>query len=245
MGPNQLRVASSLTTITIVIIALVSPLSYPISYLLICFLGKRKKDRYDNSDLKDLIKFLWESGRNSTESHNNKSSEFVSNKIIEGVIDLRRVTTEEIMQNYENAVAIDINQRLTKSFINQLREDGYSRYPVYRENKHHVLGVLIVKKLIGLDRFDVSLNTLRNKLRRPLVVSPDKSLLELMIEFKKGNSHFALVTDQVEEVTKFLDSVKNEKEEDIDDLLLYSSAATIKGIVTLEDVMEKALGMYF
>lgn len=247
-GPNQLRISASLAPITIAIVIIQLPIAYPLSKLLEYLLGTPKKDRYSNDDLKNLVELLFVPNESSEELHSErKTSIGLSKKLITAALDIRSLNAGHVMQNYENAIAIDINQTLTESFIKKLREDGYSRYPVYKGNKHYVVGILLVKKLIGLDKFNITLNEIQSKLRAPLVISPNKPLTELFVEFRKGNSHIALVTDQIEEVRKHLIPLRGDKEVQVsamDELLLYSSTATIKGIVTLEDVMEAALGGY-
>jgi CBS domain containing-hemolysin-like protein len=247
IGPNQLRISATLAPITIAIVIIQLPIAIPLSMSLQYFLGEPKKVQYSNDDLKDLIGLLFLPSKSSEESQSAKMRSIeVSKKLIESALNMRELKASDVMQDYEYAIAIDINQRITESFIKKLREDGYSRYPVYKYNKHYVVGILLVKKLIGLDRFNIALSDIKSKLRSPLVVSPSKPLTELFVEFRKGNSHIALVTDQIEEVKRHLITEKEEskgKADSIDELLLYSSTATIKGIVTLEDVMEVVLGV--
>jgi len=243
---NQLRISALLAPITTAIIIIQLPIAIPLSMLLQFFLGEPKKSEYSNDELKNLIELLFLPNESSEGLYSKKKETIgVSKKLINAALNIRELNAGHVMQEYENTIAIDINQKLTESFIKKLKEDGYSRYPVYKGNKHYVVGILLVKKLIGLDRFNLTLNDIKSKLRSPLVVSPNKPLTELFVEFRKGNSHIALVTDQIEEVKHHLitDKEENKNQGDtIDELLLYSSTATIKGIVTLEDVMEAALG---
>ncbi len=256
-GPGQIKIASFLAPVTKLIIIAESPIAYPVSIVIDYFAGERKRDRYQNEDLKNMIELLWQSTHAEAEPGAEPAAEPYANvalrrKLISGALDLRTLTADKVMKEYEDVAAVSITETLTEGFIKKLREDGYSRYPVYRGDKHHVIGILLVKKLIGLSRFDMTLEELKIKLRRPLVVPPKKPLVELLVEFRKGKSHIALVTEHCTEVQKFFVSDGEEsKANNIsmcsggeDSLLSYMQPVTIQGIVTLEDVVEKALGGY-
>eukprot|EP00826_Nyctotherus_ovalis_P037534 TRINITY_DN3428_c0_g1_i10.p1 TRINITY_DN3428_c0_g1~~TRINITY_DN3428_c0_g1_i10.p1 ORF type:complete len:143 (-),score=34.84 TRINITY_DN3428_c0_g1_i10:439-867(-) len=141
------------------------------------------------------------------------------------------------MTNYDDVFAINVDEPLTEGFIKNLKEKGYSRYPVYQGHKNQVIGILLVKKLLGLNTFGTTLRKLNIQFRRPLVIPPSKSLIELLIEMRKGRSHMALVTDNVKEVQRCIDLHMKAQAPDSEFQL-----STVKGIVTLEDVTEKTLG---
>ncbi len=54
-GPSQIRIAATVAPMTLALMYVSSPLSYPISLLLDLLLGKHEKARFLNADLKALI----------------------------------------------------------------------------------------------------------------------------------------------------------------------------------------------
>lgn len=72
---------------------------------------------------------------------------------------------------------------------------GYSRIPVYRgDNKHDIVGILLLKKLIGVSaKKGVRVRDLDLKLKRPLVISDNERLERLMLDFRSGKSHMAII----------------------------------------------------
>ena len=54
-GPDQIQIAAKIAPVTSCLMIVLSPISYPISLCLDCCLGKHKKPRFDNKDLKELI----------------------------------------------------------------------------------------------------------------------------------------------------------------------------------------------
>jgi putative hemolysin len=95
-------------------------------------------------------------------------------------------------------------------------DSPYTRYPVYRETLDDVVGILHVRDLFsamhehGLAHVDVE------KLLRPAHIVPEtKDLASLLHEFRRTNTHFAVVVDE------------------------YGAMA---GIATLEDLLEEIVG---
>jgi len=95
-------------------------------------------------------------------------------------------------------------------------ESPYTRYPVFRESLDDIVGVLHVRDLFkaihnrGLTGLD-----LESMLRDAYVIPETKDLASLLQEFRRTNSHFAVVVDE------------------------YGGTA---GIVTFEDLVEEIVG---
>jgi putative hemolysin len=95
-------------------------------------------------------------------------------------------------------------------------DSPYTRYPVFRESLDDIVGVLHVRDLFkaihdrGLEGLDLE------SLLRPAYVIPEtKDLASLLQEFRRTNSHFAVVIDEY---------------------------GAMVGIATLEDLLEEIVG---
>jgi CBS domain containing-hemolysin-like protein len=95
-------------------------------------------------------------------------------------------------------------------------DSPYTRYPVFRESLDDIVGVLHVRDLFkaihdrGLEGLDLE------SLLRPAYVIPEtKDLASLLQEFRRTNSHFAVVVDEY---------------------------GAMVGIATLEDLLEEIVG---
>lgn len=72
-------------------------------------------------------------------------------KIIAGAFDLREQTIDTLITSIERVFSLSIDTVINKDAIELIKRKGYSRIPVfYGENKTFIIGVLIVKSLIGL-----------------------------------------------------------------------------------------------
>jgi putative hemolysin len=95
-------------------------------------------------------------------------------------------------------------------------ESPYTRYPVFRESLDDIVGVLHVRDLFkaihdrGLEGLD-----LESLLRQAYVIPETKDLASLLQEFRRTNSHFAVVIDEY---------------------------GAMVGIATLEDLLEEIVG---
>lgn len=73
-------------------------------------------------------------------------------KIIAGAFDLRNQTIDTLTTPFERVFSLSIDTIIDSKAIELIKIKGYSRIPIYYgENKTFILGVLIVKSLIGLD----------------------------------------------------------------------------------------------
>ncbi len=90
---------------------------------------------------------------------------------------------------------------------------GHSRFPVYEGQRENILGTLMAKDLLKLQRAP-GLN-LRTLLRPPVFVPESKGLNELLREFRSNRNHLAIVIDE------------------------FGNTA---GLITIEDVLEEIVG---
>jgi putative hemolysin len=95
-------------------------------------------------------------------------------------------------------------------------ESPYTRYPVYRENEEHIVGILHLRDLmIALNERGLAEVELEQILRPPYIVPETKDIAALLTDFRRTNQHMAIVVDEY---------------------------GDMEGIVTLEDVLEEIVG---
>lgn len=243
-GPNQMAIAYTLAPVIRGLMAVEIFIAYPIAFGLDKLLGEKKKNRYTNEDLKALLELHTRSVVHEIVEHNMQEANGLSegqNKLIAGAIDMKNYVIRDAMREYSDVEIIDYNQLLTQEFLKGLAVKGYSRYPVYKSYKENVIGILLVKKLLVLDRFDMTLAKLNVPLRMPLVAHPEGTLADLLMEFQKGKSHMALVTTQVDALKKRIRLQSSASEYSAQ--LVEQEAIPILGIVTIEDIVEKIIGL--
>jgi len=139
--------------------------------------------------------------------------------IMKRTLELKDISVKEIMTPRVEIVALEEEQPLI-DLMELVQSEGYSRYPIYRENIDRIVGVCYAKDLLNfiLDRKDNDvLQTIRVEeiMRYPYFVPETKKVDDLLREFKEKKNHLAVVIDE------------------------YGGTA---GIITMEDVIEELTG---
>ncbi len=133
--------------------------------------------------------------------------------LIQNVLRLRETTADDVMVPRADIVAMRADLTLEQA-IEQIRGDGHSRLPVYREQLDDIVGMVHVKDVFAyVGRPDAF--SLEAILRKPLMVAPRVRVLDLMLQMRQQRMHMALVVDE------------------------YGG---IDGLVTIEDLVETITG---
>jgi len=135
-----------------------------------------------------------------------------SRMMLEGVIRMADMTAGDVMVPTPHMDLLDIDAPYD-ALLHVIIRTGHSRFPVYEERKDNVIGILLAKDLLKLQRSpDLSLRTL---LRPAVFVPESKALNDLLRDFRSNRNHLAIVIDE------------------------FGSTA---GLLTIEDVLEEIVG---
>jgi CBS domain containing-hemolysin-like protein len=136
--------------------------------------------------------------------------------MIRNVLDFKHLTAKEVMIPRRRVASIEITTKL-ENVLEQVRKDGHSRYPVYRESLDNVVGLLYVKDLFEIvGSGKVKTTALEELLRKPaLFLAEAQPVLSALREMRMKRLHLAVVTDEF---------------------------GGTSGIVTLEDIIEEIVG---
>ncbi|MSP03393.1 MAG: HlyC/CorC family transporter [Acetobacteraceae bacterium] len=133
--------------------------------------------------------------------------------LIHNILRLRGTTADDVMIPRADIVAIRADLTLEQT-IEQIRGDGHSRLPVYREQLDDIIGMIHIKDVFAhVGRPEAF--SLEAILRKPLMVAPRIRVLDLLLQMRQARMHMALVVDE------------------------YGG---IDGLVTIEDLVETITG---
>lgn len=133
--------------------------------------------------------------------------------LIANVLRLREITADDVMVPRPDIVAMRANVTLAEA-IDQIRAEGHSRLPVYRNDLDDILGMVHIKDVFAYSGSPESFS-LESILRKPLMVAPQITVLDLLLQMRQTRTHLALVVDE------------------------YGG---IDGLVTIEDLVETIVG---
>ena len=250
-GPNQMKIASGLAPVTYFLMYLTYPISYPLAILIDHVVGKHMKNRFCNSDLRGLIELHT---KEQIQKIQEEEKEFMGDDMglskeqanfMLGALDIQEKKARDIMIPLSKTVMLNNEDEIDEKMIN-IFKIGHSRIPVYSKTKDNIQGILRIKILIGVDfSQNKSLKELNIPLSQPIVISPEMMAIDLLNEFRKGKSHMAFVTKDVEKMQK---KFGLNKQNSFSESLLLSALKTetktklnLLGIITLEDVIEKMI----
>jgi magnesium and cobalt transporter len=132
--------------------------------------------------------------------------------MLEGVLRMADLTAGDVMVAARRMDLLDIDAPYDE-LLAQVIDTGHSRFPVYEGQRDNIIGILLAKDLLKLQRAP-ELN-LRTLLRPTIFVPESKRLNELLRDFRSNRNHLAIVIDE------------------------FGSTA---GLVTIEDVLEEIVG---
>ncbi|XP_072258963.1 metal transporter CNNM4 isoform X2 [Pyxicephalus adspersus] len=211
---HGLAVGANTLWLTRIFMVATFPVAYPISCLLDCILGQEIGTVYNREKLLEMLKV--------TEPYSGLVREEMN--IIQGALELRTKTVEDVMTKVEDCFMLPSDAVLDFNTMSSIMESGYTRIPVYENERSNIVDILYVKDLAFVDPDDCTpLSTITRFYSHPVhFVFSDTKLDAVLEEFKKGKSHLAIVQ-----------KVNSEGEGDP----FYE----VLGLVTLEDVIEEII----
>lgn len=135
-----------------------------------------------------------------------------SRVMLEGVLRMADLTAGDVMVDAPRMDLINIDDPY-EAMLHQVIDAAHSRFPVYEDERDNIIGLLLAKDLLKLQRAP-ELN-LRTLLRSPSFIPESKSLNDLLREFRNTRNHMAIVVDEF---------------------------GRIAGLITIEDVLEQIVG---
>lgn len=154
-GPSQLIIAEKVAPFVKLLMFVLGIVCYPLSRLLDLVLGEHDITRYKNDQLKALVKM--HSRKALEEIHYHMGAENVGlsqlqTKIIAGAFELTESKVQSIITPFDKVFLLSIDALMNREMVDKIREKGYSRVPIYYgENETFIIGVLLVKTLLGID----------------------------------------------------------------------------------------------
>ena len=132
--------------------------------------------------------------------------------MLAGVFDFHEKKARDVMRPRTDVVALDVESTEAEVWA-VIREERYSRYPVYRESLDDVIGVFLAKDLwLNESEKPFSLVELT---REPLYVPDSRPAEKVLDDLRRTRAHMAVVLDE------------------------YGGTA---GIITMEDLIEEVIG---
>jgi len=136
----------------------------------------------------------------------------VEKKLVGSLFKLEDVPVHKIMTPSIDCFLLPVNLSRSQALYD-IKKRGFSRTPVYKDDKDNIVGVLYAKDLLSFDTSDKK--TIKKFLKSPYFIPRRKMAFDLLKEFQQQRIHIAIVVDEY---------------------------GRFDGIVTMEDILEELFG---
>ncbi|WP_444816533.1 HlyC/CorC family transporter [Stutzerimonas frequens] len=134
-----------------------------------------------------------------------------------GILDLERVTVDDIMIPRNEVTGIDLDDDL-EAIISQLRTTPHTRLPVFRNDINQIEGIVHMRQIARLLSHDqLTKESLLAACTEPYFVPENTPLSTQLLNFQKQKRRIGIVVDEYGDV---------------------------RGVVTLEDILEEIVGEF-
>lgn len=135
--------------------------------------------------------------------------------MITAIIDLKDLRVTEIMSPRTDMFSLQLGTSMSEALVAIIKQ-GFSRIPIYLENRDDIVGILYAKDLLKYwEHENRSKLKIADIMRKPYFIPETKTVAALLQEFQKLKVHIAVILDE------------------------YGGTA---GIVTVQDIIEEIVG---
>ncbi|WP_423063936.1 HlyC/CorC family transporter [Candidiatus Paracoxiella cheracis] len=136
-------------------------------------------------------------------------------RMIEGVLKVSEMKVRDVMIPRAQMAVVE-HDATPQQALPIIKDSAHSRFPVIRESRDDVIGILLAKDLLQYTVEEKQANVQMKDLVRPAVFIPESKRLDVLLkEFRMNRNHMAIVVDE------------------------YGGVA---GLITIEDVLEQIVG---
>ncbi len=192
-------------------------IAWPLVFLINSFVNKllvlagvdtRRSGNGDKLNSEELRTVVHEAGDMIPERHQ---------KMLLNILDLEKVTVDEIMVPRNEIVGIDLNDSWPH-IIEQIGQSRHSRLPVYREDIDNVEGFIYLRRMLKLMKGqELTQAYVESSVREAYFVPEGTPVTLQLLNFQKQKKRIGLVVDEY---------------------------GDIQGLVTIEDILEEIVGEF-
>ena len=158
---------------------------------------------------KELVKVI-EEHEDSPHSDIDQDEE----RILKGALSFSNKRVSEVMTPRSDTELVNANELLSQELLNRLTSSGHSRFPVFKDQPDHIIGMLYLRRLAGQD--------LDNKRVR---------------QFMERHAHFVKGTTRLDDaLNDFLQYRRHL-------FVVTGPSRAVEGVISVEDILEEIVGV--
>jgi len=133
--------------------------------------------------------------------------------LLKGIVKFGNIAVKQIMRQRLDIVAANEDMNF-EELLKFVKDAGYSRFPVIKDDFDHIVGFLYTKELLPFLKYDKHFKW-KSLLHKPFFVPETRKIDDLLRDFQERFTHMAIVVDE------------------------YGGTS---GLITLEDIVEEIVG---
>ena len=143
-----------------------------------------------------------------------KAIEKQESELVHGALNFDDIVIRSVMTPRTKMFTLNSKKKLFEA-LPQINQCGFSRIPIHGNNKDEIIGIIHVRDVLKALENDKKTSTLEMISRKPVFVSQEKMVSDLLKEMQGRQTHMAIVIDEF---------------------------GGVEGCVTLEDLLEEIVG---
>lgn len=231
-GPNKLAIASALSGLVWFVMAVLSPLAWPIGSALDKLIPHENASisRREVSALVEVTREMAHEHGHGSEDESGLSEDEA--RLVRGALSLHQRSVVDVMVPLASVFSLESTAKLDVKTMALISERGHSRIPIHHGSKGVFSGYLLTKELVTISPSDSSsaMGVTELATHEAAWTGPNDTLFALLKLFQQGQCHMAYVSRKPE-----LSRAAQANGE------LPSGSAACIGVITLEDVIEEIL----
>lgn len=198
---HALKYGAKMTWLVRGMMILMWPAAKPVSILIDKLFGKELPTTWDKKEIAEIIK----------DHEENDIVDSDERRIILGALSFSEKKARRIMTPRTVIFSLCKDTVITEDILRKIKEEGYSRIPIYIDTPDHIMGILLAKSLIGNDTIGKILEDLC--IKNPILSFRDNTKLDIILN--------NLIKTQ--QMMSFI----------------FDEHGTFQGLVTMEDIVEE------
>ena len=170
--------------------------------------SSQERGQWGERMVEDILSFIAndEDDKNLEDLNDNNEKNLIKN-----IVNLNEKSVEDLMIPRSEIIALD-HDKSYNEILEVIKDEGHSRFPVYKKNMDNVIGFFHIKDFIKSSQDTFQMNEI---IRDVLYVAPKSPILDLLKTMRSSRIHIGLVVDGV---------------------------GGVDGLVTIEDLVEEIVG---
>lgn len=216
---HGLRIGSASVSVVVPLMLVLLPITWPISKMLDCVLGREMRTMYNKKQLDKLFEMHMADAAITNDDR----------KLLSSALTFSEKRVDSIMTPLKDLFLVSLNDVLNFDKLKEIYQTGYTRIPVFRVKRSCIVGVIFAKDLILVDPNDeIPVASILPCCSRSVNAAEENTTLERMLhEMQSTRTHLWFVTAS--------GATAGRLEKGLD------AAEDVLGIVAMEDLIEELI----